>query len=100
VDTNEVEVYVTLNGRGRAAIVRRPDGFLCIYKWWKLTQDFLPERFVPSQYPTWTDDPTPPAVLYDEYTEPLIGIHGTVDDARRELRSLPGFEDAALLSSG
>ncbi len=95
---NEVEVYVTSNGLGRAAIVRRPDGLFCIYKWWKVPQDFPPERFAPSRYPTWTEDPTAPGALYHEYTKPLIGIYGTVDDARHELRSLPGFEDAALLS--
>ena len=99
VAINEVEVYVTSNGHGRAAIVRRPDGFFCIYKWWKLPQDFLPERFAPGKHPTWIDDPTPAAVLYDEYKNPLIGIYGTVDDARRELRSLPGFEDASLMRS-
>ncbi len=89
---DEVEVYVTSDGHGRAAIVRRGDGLFCIYRWiWS------PEHFALAKATSWIDALIPAADLYDEYKAPLIGIYGTVDDARRELRSLPGFADASLM---
>ena len=41
---DEVEVYVTPDGLGRAAIVRRSDGFLCIYLHWiaRLMRQIMP----------------------------------------------------------
>jgi hypothetical protein len=88
---DEVEVYVSSNGLGRAAIVRRHDGFYSIYRWiWS------PEHFALSNFTSWADAKIPEADLYDEYTTPLIGVYGTVDDARHEVRALPGFSDAEL----
>jgi hypothetical protein len=90
---NEVEVWLSADGLGRAAIARRSDGLLCIYVHWKLAPDMLASgRFkTPPGYAiTWIDDDTPLAALYEDI-EPKPGIYGTVDDARREIRSLPGF---------
>ena len=92
---DEVEVYVTPSGLGRAAIVRRDDGFFCIYRWAKLPQGFLPARFAPSRSAGWREDQAPLADLY-RHVEPLVGIYGTAAEARREILSLPGFADATL----
>jgi hypothetical protein len=83
---DEVEVYVTPDGVYRAAIVRRSDGFFCIYRWC-LGRGYVEGSLSESD-------------LYGQYKEPLIGIYGTVDDARRELRSLDGFADASLMRPG
>jgi hypothetical protein len=87
-----MEVYVTSDGHGRAAIVRRNDGLFSVYRWiWS------PEHFALANATSWDDASIPAAALYDEYKTPLIGTYGTVDDARRELRNLPGFADASLM---
>jgi hypothetical protein len=96
---NEVEVWLSADELGRAAIARRNDGLLCIYVHWKLAPDVLASgRFNtgPGYASTWTDDNTPLAALYEDI-EPNAGIYGTVDDARREIRNLPGFADARLM---
>jgi hypothetical protein len=41
---NEVEVWLSADGLGRAAIARRNDGLLCIYVHWKLAPDVLANR--------------------------------------------------------
>jgi hypothetical protein len=94
MNIDEVEVYITPDGLGRAAIVRRPDAFLCIYKWIKLPAGYMPEVFAPTVVHRWNDDDTPLEKLYED-KEPLIGIYGTVEDARREVLALPGFNGAS-----
>jgi hypothetical protein len=96
---NEVEVHITADGLGRAAIVRRNDGLFCIYKWYKLAEGILPERFAPSKSTSWFTDETPLDDLY-KHRDPLVGIYGTADDARRELLTLPGFAGASLTRPG
>jgi hypothetical protein len=84
MDVDEAEVWVRRDGHGRAAIVRRTDGFFCIYLWHYFAESI------------------PVALLYEDpdypelYAKPQPGIYGTVEDARRELRSLTGFSDAIL----
>jgi hypothetical protein len=95
---DEVEVYISPSGLSRAAIVRRPDGFFWIYKHVKLPPNYLPEHFANSVAPTWFDDSTPLEDLYKD-KEPSSGIFGTVEDARRHLRSMPNFSDAVLARS-
>ena len=85
---HEVEVYVTRNGLGRAAIVRRSDGRFCIYRHLRESGN-------------WTDDDNAVLLRYDDpdpeqVAQPLVGIYGTVTDARKELRSMSGFSDALL----
>jgi len=94
---DEVEVYVTPNGFGRASIVRRREGFFCIYTHIKLPPGYLPEHFDTTSTKTWLDDDTPLSDLYRD-KEPASGIFGTVDDARRHIRSLPQFADAQLIT--
>ena len=85
---DELEVYVTPNGLGRAAIVRRSDGFFCIYRHIRESGNWIDDdNAVQLRY----DDPDP-----EQVAEPLVGIYGTVADARRELRGMPGFSDAVL----
>lgn len=89
---DEVEVYVTLNGHGRAAIVRRSDGFFCIYRHLRLSG-------------SWMEDDNPLLLCYDDpdpdqVAQPLVGIYGTVADARKEVLSMPGFSDAVLAAKG
>lgn len=82
--TAEVGVYFSQDGLGRAAIVRRPDGLFCIYVRW-----LWPESGM-----NWLEDKRPD-ITYggtsEEAQRPLHGVYGTVDDARREVKSLRGF---------
>jgi hypothetical protein len=86
MDVDEVEVWDTRDGHRRAAIVRRSDGFFCIYLW---------PYFESIQVALFYDDPDHPEL----YAKPEPGIYGTVEDARRELRSLTGFSDAIVKGS-
>ena len=88
---NEVEVYVTLDGVHRAAIVRQDDGLFCIYRH---------ARWGGS----WLEDDNPALLRYDdpnpeEIAQPEIGVYGTVADGRSEIRSFRGFLHALLLKS-
>ena len=95
---DEVEVYVSSDGLGRGAITRRPDGHFCIYVHWKLDAGAARSAgLVPAPAPDWMSDSTPLSSLYRDI-EPVRGVYGTVDDARRELRALPGFREARPLS--
>ena len=93
---DELEVYVTPNGFGRAAIVRRSDGLLCIYVHWKLSLDAIATgRFqVPQGYKTsWMDDETPSSKLYEDHDpEKLAKAHPKVKiSAVMSHGQAPGF---------
>jgi hypothetical protein len=75
----ELEVYVTPAGRGRAAIVRRSDGQYCVCLRWRISGSWM------------DDDPNP-----DEGVRPEEGLHATIEDARTHVRNLRGFSDAIL----
>ncbi len=75
----ELEVYVTTAGRGRAAIVRRIDGQYCVCLRWRVSGSWMEE------------DPNP-----DEGVLPEKGLHATIEEARSQLRNLRGFSDAIL----
>lgn len=98
MSVDEVEVYVSRSGFSRAAIVRRTDGLFWIYKHVKLPPDYLPQHFANSEASTWFEDSTPVEALYQD-AEPSSGIFGTVEDARRHLRSMANFDDAILVKS-
>ena len=83
---NEVEVYVTRDGHGRAAIVRRGDRFFCIFRHVRLSGSWMKDD---DPVLLCHDDPDP-----EQVAQPLVGIYGTVDDARKELLSMPVFSDA------
>jgi hypothetical protein len=76
---DELEVYVTPGGRGRAAIVRRCDGQYCLCLRWRVEGSWM------------DDDPDP-----DEGVLPEEGLHATIEAARAHVRSLRGFSDAIL----
>lgn len=97
---NEVEVYVTPNGLGRAAIVRRDDGLLCIYRHWIIEESIRKALNLVGEWRTsWlTDQITAPSDLYHD-TNPEPGLYGTVEDARRQVKGLPGFSDAERMVS-
>jgi hypothetical protein len=76
---DELEVYVTPGGRGRAAIVRRGDGQYCICLRWRVSGSWM------------DDDPNA-----DEGVHPEEGLHATIEDARIHVRNLRGFSDAIL----
>ena len=95
---DEIEVYVTLDGWGRAAIVRRPDGLYCIYTHWKFPPGYIKVRADPRVSQSWMDDATPSSELYRD-KEPVRSIFGNIEDARRYIRSLPEFEEAVLKRS-
>jgi hypothetical protein len=88
---DEVQVYLTPDGLGRAAIVKRPDGLLCIYIHLHVPRS----PYLQGSGGSWLNDKTPRDVLYKD-TEPRVGLYGTVEDAQREVRSIPGFADAVL----
>ena len=51
------------------------------------------------------DDDSPVLLRYDDpddpgFARPLVGIFGTIADARRELLSMPGYSDALLKNNG
>lgn len=56
---DELEVYLTPSGLGRAAIVRRSDGLLCIFVHWILSEEFRAVGFAPGGRTSWIDDRTP-----------------------------------------
>jgi hypothetical protein len=95
---DEVEVWVTQDGLGRAAVARRLDGLFCIYVHWKFAPEVIAASNlrVPQDYATnWLDDHTPIAKLYEDI-DPKAGFYGALEDARRAVRSLPGFTQAYL----
>jgi hypothetical protein len=89
---NDEEVYVTADGLGRAAIVRRADGLLCIHIHWIWPEI---EENMPDPRRSWLADETPSDILYNDHY-PRPGLYGTVEDARREIRAIEGFSDAVL----
>ena len=92
MSVDEVEIYVTPDGHHRAAIVRRSDGFFCIYKHFRMSGNWMDDdSLVLLRY----DDPDDPG-----FARPLVGIFGTIADARRELLSMPGYSDALLKKNG
>jgi hypothetical protein len=93
MEIDEREIYVTPDGFGRAAIVRRSDGLFCVYVHVSLPPGVLPERFAPSAFVSWLSDRTPVTELYKD-KDPDSGLLGTIDDARRYVHSLEGFADA------
>jgi hypothetical protein len=96
---SELEVYITPDGLGRAAILRRSDGFLSIFVHWKFAPSVVKALgWVADNQVGWADDKTPLSLLYED-REPEVGIYGSLDDARRQIRSLPGFSDAELTAA-
>lgn len=85
---DELEVYVSRDGLGRAVIVRRSDGLFCIYvhaRWsgtWMEDDDPVRLRY---------DDPNP-----EEIAEPETGLYGTLEDARKQIQYMPGFLGAII----
>ena len=82
----ELEIYITPDGLGRAAIVVRPDGLLCIYVHWRWSG-------------SWLEDDNPLLLRYEDPDPEQVataepGLYGILDDARRQIRSLRGFADA------
>jgi hypothetical protein len=107
---DEQEVHITVDGLGRAAIVRRSDGLFCIYVHWIWSEETRKAfRAEPGGRTTWIGDDTPLEILYGatdhggghQKLNPEPGLYGTLDDARHALKSLPGFSEtirAAKLS--
>jgi hypothetical protein len=95
MNIEELEVYVTPSGLGRAAIVCRSDGLLCIYVHWLLAAELRGGSFAPGGTTSWVNDNTPLSILYRDES-PERGLYGTLDDARAEVRSLRGFSEAIL----
>ncbi len=101
---DEREVYLTSDGLGRAAIIRRSDGLFCIYLIWLWPDNFELPHFAKGGATGWASDTAIIAILYEETPQyegrkPEPGVYGTIDDARRELRSLRGFSEASLVFS-
>ena len=93
----EVAVFVTKNGLGRAAIVRRSNGLLSIYRHWIWSEEDR-EAFnaIGDARTSWFRDETPLDLLYDG-VEPELGVFNSVEDAIREIRSFPEFDEMVRL---
>ena len=93
---DEVEVHISENGHGRAAIAKRPDGLFCIYVHWKWPVNALRQlnwRVGDDYAEEWQIDETPLDLLYQDH-EPRPGIYGTLDDARSDVRNIFGMSPA------
>lgn len=93
---DEVEVWLTRDGLGRAAIARTEDGEFCIYVHWKLAPEVIAASNLVVRHgyaAKWTDDRTPTAKLYEDI-EPQAENYKTLEDARRQIQSLAGFRGA------
>lgn len=99
MNVEEVEIYVTPDGLGRAAIVRRTDGLLCIYKHWIIEDSARKALNLVGEWRTsWlTNEKTSPSALYDGVS-PEPGLYGSLEDARLQVKSLPGFSDAKKMN--
>ena len=92
MNIDEIEVYVTSDGLGRAAIVRETEGRYCIYVHWI----WSPEAVAASglkilgSRTDWFNDTTPLDQLYEDRL-PEVGPHWSIDEMRARLRNLPGF---------
>ena len=100
MSVDEVEVYVTPDGLGRAAIIRRGDGLMCIYRHWIIEERVRKTLNLVGEWRTsWlTNEKTPPSILYGGI-DPEPGLYGSLEDARRQVKSLPGFSDAHKMVS-
>ncbi len=93
----EVEIYITSNGLGRAAIMKRVDGLLCVYVHWLWSEEDQRALNVADAHArSWLNDKTPPNELY-EGAEPNPGLFGAIDEARREVLALPGFQQPPVI---
>lgn len=97
VEIDEIAVFVTPDGLGRAAIVRRQDGLFEIYEHWIWDQETKREFNVePGGRLSWFDDETPPEQLYYDI-DPQPGLFGTFEDAVCTLTSRRDFKDMRQL---
>jgi hypothetical protein len=95
----ELEVYVTTDGLGRAAIRLTDSGLFDIYIHWKLSKEIIGAGIVttqPDYAPDWFEDETPLDLLYED-RQPEIERLITLGDARNRMRLLRGFSDARIL---
>ena len=86
---SEAKVLLSADHLGRVAIVRRPDGLFCLYRWWHW--DVGTQRafnVVPVEHRTWSASFDPK--IYDD-KQPLAGLYGKVEDAEREAVRLLGL---------
>ena len=89
---DEAEIHITPDGFGRAAIVRREDGLFCIYVHW-IWPNYVGSGSMKRD--NWMEDETPPSLLYKD-VDPEPGVYGSVEDARRQVRSLRGFSETII----
>ena len=74
MNIEEDEVWLTPDGLGRAAIVRRDDGHFCIYRFLSWDGRFADVSQLYEEKIPQSDEP---------FAKPEIGIYGNVEDARR-----------------
>lgn len=89
-DIQEEKVLLSSDGYGRVAIVKRADGYFCLYLHWHwITETPCSLGIIPAADRRWTE--AYDSRLYDG-VDPLPGIYGTVRDAEAEARRLLGLE--------
>jgi hypothetical protein len=95
----ELEVYVTSDGLGRAAIVQLNNELFAIVMHWIPSPTLVAAGVIQRGGRTnWFNDNTPLSDLYED-REPEPGMYITVDDARRGISTLPYFSHAVLKSN-
>jgi hypothetical protein len=92
----EIEIYVTPDGLGRAAIVQMRNELFAIVLHWIWNPEVAAKAGIKSGGRTsWFNDKTPLRDLYEDI-EPEPGSYITIDDARRKIHALPYFSHAVL----
>jgi hypothetical protein len=91
----EVEIYVTRDGLGRAAIVREAAARYVIYLHWIWDPRAVAAAGlrIEGGRTTWIDDKTSVDKLYEDRL-PEPGSYHAIDDAPAKVRELPHFSDA------
>jgi hypothetical protein len=91
---DEVAVLVTLDGLGRAGIVRRKDGLFEIYEHWIWNEETRKAFNVASNGRTnWFNDSTTADQLYDD-VEPQASLFGSLEDAINSVMNQRAFLNA------
>ena len=93
----ELEVYISTDDLGRAAIIQRSDRMLQIYVNWLWNEKSRLQLNVdPSMPRGWAEYHGNSIDLY-ELTKPE-GLFDRIEDARLAVQSLPGFSGANLVT--
>lgn len=88
----EIEVVISNDGLGRAAIVQRGDGLIQVYLHWLWNDETRQRLNVSSSMPrSWHGFKYDPLTFYADAI-PELSIYGNVEDARAAIASIAAFD--------